>query len=365
MPIPESLKPILKLTLPVLLIGCFAGILGAVLSGTYLIRYSSSLQQSDVNAQQFSGTKPRPLPGSVEEALANARRSAAPTLVLFYARSTDGTVIPGSEKGAGVVVTSDGWVATTSEVIPDGGLGFSARVGDAVYAVDTVHQDPLTHLTMVHLTSASSLPVVPFGDSQGVEGGEAVYVLVGSDAIVPTAVVDPRQILLPTSISNLAEAFTTNLSLADQIILPSSVVVNSSGELIALTLGKTEGAAGGVGALPIHQMLSAIKTLIRSSDLSRAFFGATVTNLSFVSLDTSLTQGLTRGAYVNTVALGFPASLGGLQKGDIITRFADVTLNDQTTLADLIGNHQPGDTVALTVNRAGTEVQLEVELGKQ
>ncbi len=352
MPIPNALKPILKLTIPVLVIGALAGILGAVASGTYLIRYSASLQQSDTSNTQFSGTKPRPLPGSVDEALGNVRRSVAPALVLFYPPSADGTFTAGQEKGVGVVVTSDGWIATTTDVFTSASVGLvSARIGDTLYAIDTIDFDPLSSLVMAHVSNASGLPVVPFGDSEGMQGGEAVYAVVGDDAIVPTAVVNPRQVISSTSIT-AAETFTSNMALADQIILPSGIVANSSGEFVALTLAKTEGSVGGVGALPIHQMLSAIKTIIRNGEMSRAYLGASVHPSRL-------------GTEISSITLGSPAITAGLQKGDVVERVSDVSVSDTESLADVLARFNPGDRVTIVVNRTGVEMTFEVELGKR
>ena len=327
----------------ILAIGLCAGVIGSVVSGQYLIRYSVSLQQNEQTSNELSLTKPKALPGSVEEALQNVRRSMIPATATFYSQQ--------HLRGVGAVITSDGWVVTTADVLPEDSPLYSVRVGEATYQIGARYNDSLTSMVMVHLQEASGLPVVPFGDSRAMEAGDTAYVVSSPSSIIPLAVINPHESLM-TPLLHPAEMFTTNVALSQQVATPSSLVANRSGELIALTTLNTEGAALGVGAIPLQQMLSAMKILMRSGDLTRATLGA------------SITQGESRGVQVGTVKEGFSAATAGLQKGDLITRFGDVSLDQQTTLAEAIANYQAGDKVLVTLTRAGSEVQLEVELGR-
>jgi len=83
--------------------------------------------------------------------------------------------------------------------------------------------------------------------------------------------------------------------------------------------------------------------------------------------ETARQQGLTveQGALVQAVEPGSPAERAGLREGDIITVFDGRRIDPQTLLADLIGQHRPGDEVRLTVLRNNREQQITLRLGAQ
>ena len=73
---------------------------------------------------------------------------------------------------------------------------------------------------------------------------------------------------------------------------------------------------------------------------------------------------LEEGAEVRQVVPGSPASEAGLREGDLILAVDDDAVTRETPLAGLIAAHEPGDVVVLTVERAGREREIEVELGE-
>jgi S1-C subfamily serine protease len=71
------------------------------------------------------------------------------------------------------------------------------------------------------------------------------------------------------------------------------------------------------------------------------------------------------GVWVIQVVSGSPADEAGLQVGDLITSVDGQTLDGETSLAGLIAEYAPGDSVALEVRSPGQEPrQASVELGE-
>lgn len=336
---------LISLIVLTIIIGLTSGLLGAIWTENYLTQYKASLEEAGERQLTLSQEKPRPLPGTYEEALAHARETLQPALVRFYT-AAPATILPNTESALGVAVTSDGWVLSTK-----GAIGSAAAyVGTTGYVIDQTLTDPLTEVVMIHLM-ASGLPVIPFGASSEVESGELAFAALGERAILSTSIVDARHFIALIA-SNPAEAFTTDFLYADGLDLPGTPVVNSAGELVA------------VGQTPLHQVLPIIKSVIRSGEVSRAKFGAALVDLSAVRLMGSLSRGFTRGAYVDAVPVGSPAAAAGLKRADIITRFGDVALNGHLTLAEILADYQPGQTVEIILDRAGEEMQIEVQLGQ-
>jgi S1-C subfamily serine protease len=82
-------------------------------------------------------------------------------------------------------------------------------------------------------------------------------------------------------------------------------------------------------------------------------------------------RGVGPGAVIASVEENSPASKAGLQPGDVILSVDGQELDAENSLADVIAAHEPGDTVALTVERPGQdedeesqELDVEVELAE-
>ena len=71
------------------------------------------------------------------------------------------------------------------------------------------------------------------------------------------------------------------------------------------------------------------------------------------------------GAAIVEVVPDSPAEQAGLQEGDVILAVDGQELDAENALADLIADHEPGDTVILKVERPGEEpYEVTVELGQ-
>ena len=74
----------------------------------------------------------------------------------------------------------------------------------------------------------------------------------------------------------------------------------------------------------------------------------------------------TPGAQITDVIQGGPADKAGLQAGDVILAVDGQEINADHLLADLIQNHQPNDTVQLSIQKSGnsTASDIDVTLGE-
>jgi S1-C subfamily serine protease len=74
-----------------------------------------------------------------------------------------------------------------------------------------------------------------------------------------------------------------------------------------------------------------------------------------------------RGAYLapgngSTIISGSPAEKAGLQEKDIITKVNDTSVDENHSLTSLLGQHQVGDRVTLTVIRDGKTITVSATL---
>jgi serine protease Do len=71
-----------------------------------------------------------------------------------------------------------------------------------------------------------------------------------------------------------------------------------------------------------------------------------------------------RGALVTRVVPGAPAALAGIREGDVILSFGQKTLERHDDLPWLASTAGVGQTVSLTLVRAGKELRIGVRLGR-
>jgi S1-C subfamily serine protease len=68
------------------------------------------------------------------------------------------------------------------------------------------------------------------------------------------------------------------------------------------------------------------------------------------------------GAYILTVEPGTPAAKAGLHPRDIITAVDGQPIDQNHDLSSVIEMHQPGQTVTLSVFRAGQKLTFHIKL---
>lgn len=67
-----------------------------------------------------------------------------------------------------------------------------------------------------------------------------------------------------------------------------------------------------------------------------------------------------KGVKVDGVTPGKPAALAGLQKGDIILRLGDISIEDMTGYMKALGKFSKGQTTSVNILRGASEVKLDV-----
>ena len=69
-------------------------------------------------------------------------------------------------------------------------------------------------------------------------------------------------------------------------------------------------------------------------------------------------------ARVTVVKANSPAEQAGVKVGDIIERFNSITITDFESLKNAVSDTMPGARVRLRIDRGGTRIDLDVEIGK-
>jgi len=94
-----------------------------------------------------------------------------------------------------------------------------------------------------------------------------------------------------------------------------------------------------------------------------AFVGMKVQGISDKAA-IALGEDIPRGVLVLDVALGGPADKGGILRGDMIVKFADVWTDTFEKLVAAVQKLTQGDEIPVTVIRAGETIKLTMRAGK-
>ena len=291
--------------------------------------------------------------GSVEQVAA----SVLPSVVKITVTGPQG-----AGSGSGIVLSADGEILTNNHVVEaaDGGtMAVSFNDGSTAPA-SVVGTDPLTDLAVIQAKDVSGLTPATLGKSGNLDVGENVVAIgspFGLEATVTSGIVSALQ--RPVSVGGGTGTETTYPAIqTDAAINPGNSggpLVNMNGEVVGInssirSASSGMGEAGSIGlgfAIPIDNVLPIVDQLRNSETPTHAKLGVSVG-------DATSSDGLVSGAGIQSVQSGSAADQAGLERGDVITKVDDETVTGYQSLVATIRGHRPGDSVTLTVVKAGS-----------
>jgi putative serine protease PepD len=273
----------------------------------------------------------------------------------------------GSGTGSGFILRSDGYILTNNHVVStaDDGGSITIVFSDGSKADATlVGTNPGYDLAVVKVDK-SGLPAVTLGSSSALQVGDTAIAIgspLGLQGTVTSGIVSALN--RPVTAGGSGDAAYINAIQTDAAINPGNSggpLVNGNGQVIGInsaiaTMGQG-GQAGSIGlgfSIPIDTAKRVAEEIIAT--------GTSATPIMGVELDMNYSGD---GAKVTTVNAGGPAAGGGVQTGDIVTKFDGQTIADATALIVAIRSLSPGDQVTLTVQRNGQTQDLTVSLGSR
>jgi 2-alkenal reductase len=288
--------------------------------------------------------------------------------------------------GSGFVIDTDGHIVTNNHVVAEAEFVEVVFRDGSIVQADLVGRDPDADLAVVRVDPAEvALQPLTFADSDQVFVGQQVMAIgspFGEEQAftVTTGIVSG----LGRSLQNTDRFSIPELIQTDAAINPG----NSGGPLLDLA-GNVVGVntailtatrtGSGVGfAIPSNTVRRIVPYLIANGEYAHAWLGISGTTLVPAQRDAMNLPADLRGVMVSEVAESGPAEQAGLLgttqviqtpfgpqpvEGDIITA---INGEPVSTMEELIGyledNTLPGDTVTLTVWRAGEFMDIQVPL---
>jgi 2-alkenal reductase len=289
-----------------------------------------------------------------------------PGQITFFGQTGDATV-----SGSGVFISDKGYILTNNHVV-ENTKEVNIILSDGTQEKATiVGTDPYADLAVLK-TDAKIPAVATLGNSDLLNPGESV-IAIGSPLgnfknTVTVGVVSATGRSIDTGNGYQIE----DLIQTDAAINHGNSggpLMNLAGEVIGintLVVRNTNSGdvAEGLGfAVPVNTARAVAEQIIQKGYFSRPFMGIRFQQVT-PNIAAAYNLPVQWGVYVTEISQGGPASVAGLQKGDIIFKIGDVTIDETHSYINALFTFKPGDQVPLGVMRDGKQVDLNVTLGE-
>lgn len=293
------------------------------------------------------------------------------TSVSFFGQSYSSTAA-----GTGIIATADGYIITNKHVI-DGAKDVTVILDDGTTYddVEIVATDPLNDVAFLKVKDVSDLTAATLGDSKTIQVGQQVIA-------IGNALGEYQNTVTAGIVSGTGRSVTASdgtgyntETLTDMIQTDAAInsgnsggpLVNAAGQVIGINTATSTSAENMGFAIPISSVKGMLAQLVETGKAERTYLGVYAVEITpEVAKEYNLP--VETGAYVysqssySAIAKDSPASKAGLKDKDIITAVNGVKVGAAGSLADLISEYKPGDTVQLTVVREGKETAVNVTL---
>ncbi len=314
-------------------------------------------------------TLPTSLTTSPGRTINQIYRQDAPGVVdiTVTANTNSGGFFGGSEQtqgeGAGVVYDKNGDILTDEHVVAG---ATSVRVtfenGFKVGA-KVLGTDPSTDVAVIKVNApASQLHPIAFADSSSAQVGDPV-VAIGSPFSLPETVTSGIVSAVGRSIEAPNGFTITGAIQTDAAINPGNSggpLLDGNGRVLGLsdqietnnTTPTGQGSSSGVGFAIAANMVTRIASQI---------IGGHPVKHPYVGVGLNPTS--TGGAQISRVQPGSPATSAGLQEGDLVTAIDGRKITSTQQFIETVDTYTPGQSVTLTVKRAGSTQTIKLTLG--
>ena len=264
--------------------------------------------------------------------------------------------------GSGFILSADGFVMTNAHVVDGADEVVVTLTDKREFKARIVGADKRTDVAVVKI-DATGLPFVRIGDVSKLKVGEWVMAIgspFGLENTVTAGIVSAKQ----RDTGDYLPFIQTDVA-----INPGNSggpLINMRGEVIGINSQIYSRSGGFMGisfAIPMDEAIRVADQLRTSGRVSRGRIGVQIDQVT-KDVAESIGLGKAQGALVRSVEAGSPADKGGVEAGDIITKFNGQAIDKASDLPRLVGNTRPGSRATLTVFRRGASKDLSVTIAE-
>ena len=278
-------------------------------------------------------------------------------------------------EGSGVVIDPNGIIVTNNHVVDRATDVKIVLVNGESVDGQVLGTDPDHDLAVIK-ADATDLSAITIGRSSELRLGDDVVALgfpLGLGGLTVTAGIvsaTKRNISVGGPDGQGPERLRSVLQ-TDAAINPGNsggALVNRAGQLIGINTAAAQASvAENIGfAISIDEAMPLIRQIIEEPPEKRAWLGVSIASIEApgdaaaanIDVDPDV-----RGAGVLEVFKDSPADIAGVEVGEVITDLEGTPIQSGTDLTEALAQHDPGQTVTVTLVGSQGERQLEIELG--
>ena len=274
--------------------------------------------------------------------------------------------------GTGFIASSDGLILTNKHVVSETDAKYKVITNDdKEYEVKQISRDPSNDIAILKIDAGgANLKPVELGDSSNLKVGQFVVA-------IGTALGEFRHTVTTGVISGLGRGITAGslyegyVERLDDVIQTDAAInpgnsggplLNSAGQVIAINVAVAQSAQNIGFAIPINTVKEALGQFKQTGKFpAKPYLGV---EYQMISKQSAILNDVPEGAYVVSVIADSSAERAGIEENDIITKMGDTQLSEENTLADVISNKKPGDSISIEVWREGETTTLSAILSE-
>jgi serine protease Do len=266
--------------------------------------------------------------------------------------------------GSGFIISSDGYVLTNAHVINEADEVIVKLADKREFKAKIIGADKRTDVALLKI-DATGLPKVMIGDSAKLKVGEWVAAIgspFGLENTMTAGIVSAKGRALPQE--NFVPFIQTDVA-----INPGNSggpLFNLAGEVVGINSQIYSRSGGSMGlsfAIPIDVAIDVSNQLKANGKITRGWLGIAIQEIT-KELAESFSMKNTNGALVAGVEKNGPADKGGLEAGDVITKFDGKPIGVSADLPRAVGATKPGKIAAVEILRKGSVKTLNIGVGE-
>src|SRR5215211_3974392 len=333
------------------------------------------LDLGEVKTQTAEPVKSAPASIPADEPVAKVASVLSPSVVQINVTGIQQTPF-GAQKeegiGSGVIYRSDGYIITNNHVVEGSRSVEIAFADGTTERGQVVGTDPTTDIAVVKV-GRNDLPAATFANGDPIVG--QMDVAVGSpsgfESTVTSGIVSGTGREVPAQITGgRQDTSLVDLIQTDAAISPGNsggALEDRDGQVIGINvayLPPGETGAENIGfAIPSETATSVADQIIDNGEAVHPYLGVYLSDLTQETANRFVSP-VDSGALVERVEPGGPADDAGVRRGDVVTVVGSEQVRSSGDLISALRNHQPGDTVDVTVLRNGQKTTLQVGLAE-
>ena len=356
-----------KLVALALVCALLGGVAGAGVSRAALSARagSTTVQVSD---RQVGEVKTMKVDGKTEMTMAEVYAANVNSVVSINVSSTTnyfGQQVETAASGTGFFITQDGYILTNYHVVKGASTVKVTLYSGETYDASVIGGDEDYDIAVIKIDVTGASAVV-LGDSGALNIGESVAAIGNPLGELTFSMTEGIVSCVNRAVNIDGTPF--NMIQIDCSINPGNSggpLFNSYGEVVGIVSAKYSSYSNttveGIGfAIPINDVIAMVEDIMTDGYVTdKPYIGITPQNMT-AQMAQQYRYSVSEGVFVCSVEPGSAAEKAGLQMGDVITKLGDTAIGDMNDLNAAKKAYRAGDTVTLTIYRAGETKEVEL-----